>query len=224
MVPFQIPDQIPHQADLVRVEPDCRLVEDEQVRLVNHRVGEADPLAVAFREPPDDFFLHVAQAAQFEDIPDPFVHPASGNTLDRRAVAEILVHPHVRIQRDILRKIPDVLARPERLAENIPPGHFRAPGGRRKEAGQDLHRRALPRPVRPEETDDLAFGHLEINRVHSLHRAVTLCQLLHFDHRAALLRSPFLRPPQGSGFETSTDIQAETAFCGLMNPLPKART
>ncbi len=50
MVPPEVPDQVADLHDLARVEPDGRLVEDEDLRLVDERAGEADPLAVPLRE------------------------------------------------------------------------------------------------------------------------------------------------------------------------------
>ena len=185
MVPLQIPDQIPHQSDLIRIQSDRGFVQNQQIRLMHHRIRQPDPLSVAFRAAPDDHFLHSHQPAQFQPLPHPLVHPSAGNAFERGPVAEILVHPHVRIERHILRQIPDVLAGPERFAKNIPPGHFRVSRGRRQKACQHLHRRAFARTIRPEKPHDLAFGDLKINRVHGFHLAVTFGELFHFDHRAS---------------------------------------
>ena len=43
-------DQLARFDDLLRVEAGGRLVEDEDVRVVNQRLGEADALAVALRQ------------------------------------------------------------------------------------------------------------------------------------------------------------------------------
>ena len=47
-------EQVPEVAAKQRVEADGRLVEDEQLRLAEERVGERDPCPLAAREPRDD--------------------------------------------------------------------------------------------------------------------------------------------------------------------------
>ena len=46
----ELADQLADLADLVGVEAVGRLVEDQQFRVVDQGVGQADPLAVALRE------------------------------------------------------------------------------------------------------------------------------------------------------------------------------
>ena len=46
----EVADQLAHLADLAGIEADGRLVEDEQIGLVQQRVGQSNALTVALRE------------------------------------------------------------------------------------------------------------------------------------------------------------------------------
>ena len=70
----QLADQRPDLADLERVEARRRLVEDQDRRVVHHRLGQADPLAEPPRELADDPVLDLAELApgdHFADRPPP---------------------------------------------------------------------------------------------------------------------------------------------------------
>src|ERR1043166_6344387 len=55
MLSAEISDQLAHLSDLIWIESDCRLVEDQQVRLANERVGQTNTLPVTFRKGTDQF-------------------------------------------------------------------------------------------------------------------------------------------------------------------------
>ena len=59
MVPAQFLDVLAYRADLVRIQPDCRFVENEQFRLVHQRIGQPHALAIAFGERTDHPVLHI---------------------------------------------------------------------------------------------------------------------------------------------------------------------
>ena len=59
MVPAQFLDVLAYRADLVRIQPDCRFVENEQFRLMHQCIGQADALAIAFGERTDHPVLHI---------------------------------------------------------------------------------------------------------------------------------------------------------------------
>ncbi len=58
----ELPDQLADGDDLLRIEPDGRLVENQHLRVVQDRPGEADALAVTFGERADDLASHIARA------------------------------------------------------------------------------------------------------------------------------------------------------------------
>ena len=63
-------DELPDADDLLGIEPDRRLVEDQHLRIGDERLGEADPLAVPLREPPDQPLAHVGDLAPLEHLAD----------------------------------------------------------------------------------------------------------------------------------------------------------
>ena len=58
--------------ELIRDEADGGFVEDEEVGLVDKRVGEAHALTVTFGKVADDFLSGLGEAAEFEDITNAF--------------------------------------------------------------------------------------------------------------------------------------------------------
>jgi hypothetical protein len=175
-------DQVPHLPDLVRVESDGRLVEDEQVGVVEQGVGQAHALAVAFGQRPDQFLLHIAQAAQFLDRVDALAVAAAAHPLQRRAVFEILLDPHFGIKGDVLRHVSDPRPHLARLAGHVETRHAGPAARRRQVTGQNPHRCALARAVGAEETDDLPLLDGEIEVPDGRHAGVFFGQSFNLDH------------------------------------------
>ena len=59
VLPGEGGEEVPHPDPLLRVEADGRLVEDEQLRVPEKRLGDADPLPLAAREGADFLFPEV---------------------------------------------------------------------------------------------------------------------------------------------------------------------
>ena len=106
----EILDQVAHLPDLVRIEAAGRLIENQKIRFVHERIGQADPLPVTFRERADEFFFHVFQSAKFFHIANPLRDAAMRHAFQRGAVIEILRHAHVVIERDIFRHVTEMRA------------------------------------------------------------------------------------------------------------------
>ena len=62
--------ELPDVDDLARIEADGGLVEDQHLRAVDHRLRDADPLAVALRELADQLAGDLGQAAGAHDLVD----------------------------------------------------------------------------------------------------------------------------------------------------------
>ena len=71
-------EHVAKPAPLGRVQPGGRLVEDQQVRVAEHRLGEHDASALAARQRADPLGRHVGQADQVDD-PAYLVVPACGS-------------------------------------------------------------------------------------------------------------------------------------------------
>ena len=67
----ELADELARLPYLVGVEPDRRLVEDEDGRVVDEGLGQPDALAVALGELPYQPPLDVVDPALLHDLPDP---------------------------------------------------------------------------------------------------------------------------------------------------------
>jgi len=95
-----------------------------------------------------------------------------GHAAQLADVAEVFRHAQVLVQAERLREVADVRARlSRRLTEQL--------GGARRRfhhATEDLERRGLPRAVRPDEPEDFARPHVELDAANRLDVAVPLGQ------------------------------------------------
>ena len=168
----------------MRVEADGRLVQNDQLRLVHERIGQADSLAIAFGQMADDLAAHLGQTALLHDRLGPFAAPANAQTLQPGPELEVFAHPHVEMQRIILRHVTNAAAHFVGLGEHVEARHPRGAESGRQVAGQDAHRGALARAIRAEETDDLAPLHGEGDPVHRRVAGITLGQILDLNDQA----------------------------------------
>ena len=81
VVAAKVADQVPHKADLIWVEADRGLVEDKEIRFVNHGVSETHPLTVTFGEAGYHLFFHILETAKFEHIADAFPQSSPRDSL-----------------------------------------------------------------------------------------------------------------------------------------------
>ena len=102
MLAPQIPDELAHLADLLRIETDRRLVEDQDRRVVQERLGQPHPLPVPLGEMVDDAAANVADAAAPHDVVEPRADLGARHTLQTRAETEILLDAHFAVERDAL--------------------------------------------------------------------------------------------------------------------------
>ncbi len=70
-------------------------------------LGQADPLAVALGQVPDQPGAHILQMGQGQDLRQLVLPLLLGDLLQLRAEAQVLLHRHIRIQRRDLRQIAD---------------------------------------------------------------------------------------------------------------------
>jgi hypothetical protein len=79
---------------------------------------------------------------------------------------QVLARAEVRVQRRAVRDVTEVPLRLQRRAGHVVAGYPHHAAGRRREPDQRAHRRRLARAVRPQEAEDLAAAHGEVERVH----------------------------------------------------------
>jgi hypothetical protein len=101
---------------------------------------------------------------------------AHGNAVQPGLNLQFLVHQAVRIgaaggSADGLGDVADPAADAHRVAQQVCPRHRPGPRRRGQQGGQHVQRRRLARAVRPEEADDLAVMHGQVDPSHGLYHA-----------------------------------------------------
>ena len=167
---------------LVRVESVGRLVHDEDLRIVDDRLREARPLAVALGERVDRLLRDGREASLLNDglhllLRDLAVEPANlGYEL------EVLLDDHAAIAGGGLRQVSDAALRAHRVGPDVVPADDGRSRRRREEARYHAHCRRFPGAVRPQEAQHLALRDREGNPLHRLEVAEALLQVLYFQH------------------------------------------
>ena len=179
-------DQLPHRANLMRVEADGRLVQNDQFRFMHQRVRQADALPVAFGKLADDAAAHVRQAALFHHRVHALARTPPAEALEPRAEFQVFPHAHFGIERIVFRHVTDAPAHFVRFVKNVEARHAHRAARRRQETGQNPHRRAFARAVRAEQADDFAARDRERDVRHRRAARIALRQIRHFNHRVAV--------------------------------------
>ena len=172
-----------------RVEARGRLVEDQQRRIVDERVGEAQPLAHAAREGLDVGVALVGEADDLEQLADHRGPAGRGDAVAAREEVEVLPDAEVVVHAVEVGHVADAAADLDRVRADRDAGHERLARGRGEERGQDLHRRRLARAVRPDQPEDLAAADDEVDAGHGEVVVVALHEAAGLDHRDADHRS-----------------------------------
>ena len=152
-------DELADLDDLLRVEPGGRLVEDEDVRVVDQRLREADALLVALGElRAEAVGLCRMTLRAIHDGADPRLRCSrERHAFDLGHERQVFRDCHVRIKRRRLRQVARAALR-TRSAARRRRSRRRSPCLRwpAYTTGQDPHRRGLAGAVRTEEAQDLA--------------------------------------------------------------------
>ncbi len=179
----QLADQGPELGADLRVEPDRRLVEQDQFRFVDEAAGQQQAPAHAAGELVDGLAAAPAQAGQVESAVD-----GGADVLDP---VEARVHGQVVLDRDV-----DVEVVELRHDAHLGPGglgvarqlvaqHVQLAGVGDRLAGEQPHRRRLAGAVRAEQAEADALGHLQVEPVDRRDRAEAL------DNAAELVSPPW---------------------------------
>jgi hypothetical protein len=161
------------------VEPGERLVEHQQLRIVNERRRQLHALLVAERQRLDA----IAGAVRQPQPLDPRVGRAAGrgrvHAVQPREVDELVTHPHLRIQPTLLRHISKTRA-PVEGHRTTGEQHLAAIGG--EHAQDDAHRRRLAGAVRADEAEHLARADGERHTVQRHDIAVAAREVPQLEH------------------------------------------
>ena len=167
-------DQLPDFQNLPGVEANGRLVQNDDLRVAQHRLGDSYPLAVALGQVLHQPVRHVQCPGLDHDLLQ-----LGGNFLLRNALgpgdeAQVLPGRPVQIQRRLLREIPDAAFGLGGILEDVEAVDFHLPGGGGEAAGHDVHGGGFSRAVGAEKPVDLSRFHGKGQIVHGGVPAVAL--------------------------------------------------
>src|SRR5215469_4281308 len=123
----QLAYEIADRDDLAGVEPARRLVEDEQLRVVEQRLADGDPLSIASRQLPDWKARHFFELQTRDNGLDGADGRTPEQPLELRHEPQELHDPHVIVERRVLWHVPDFMSQGERFGRRIAAGHRYSP-------------------------------------------------------------------------------------------------
>src|SRR6187401_2987744 len=144
-----------------RVDGRRRLVEDEDLRILDEGIGDAEPLEHAPRVGIGGMVGRVRQAHLLEELDDPRRRLRRVEAVQARRVVEVLAAGEPAVKSDAVRQVADPTLHLERVARRVEADDARLAVARLREAQEHEDRRRLARPVRPEESVDLARADAE---------------------------------------------------------------
>jgi hypothetical protein len=182
----QIFDQLARLPNLGRVQPDRRLIQNQNRGIMKQRIGQPHPLAKSLGQMTDGFILNGIQPAAVQNIIDSLQPLGARHFAEPAAKIEIFAHLHFGIERDIFRQISQMFADLLGLMKDIKTIDGCPAAGWREIAGEDFERGRFSRAVGAEESDNLPSRHFERNMIHRQGLTVCLGQLTHRNHAIAL--------------------------------------
>ena len=157
-----------------RVEAGGRLVEEEDLRVVDQGHREVEATAHAARVRADPALLGVGQADALDQLEAAGAHRPRGDAVERGLELDQLASGHQRIEGRILERHADAAPDQGGLAGDVVTGDPGVAAGRAQERDEHPHRRRLAGPVRPEEPVDLALGDFDVDAADGLQAALEL--------------------------------------------------
>ncbi len=158
----QLAEDLAHLDACARVETRCRLVEDQQGRVMDERVREAQPLAHAARERLDVRLALVRETDDLEQLADHRRSPGGGDAVAAGEEVEVLPDAKVVVDAVEVGHVADAASNLDGVGGDGDAGDERLTRRRSEQRGQDLHRRRLAGPVRADEAEDLAVADDEV--------------------------------------------------------------
>jgi hypothetical protein len=163
---LELEDEVLHVAGRDRVEARSRLVEEDDLGVVDERLGEADAAHHALGVLPDLALAGVLHPEAGDEVVDPLPAGRAVDVEEPGVEIEGLVRVQEAVEIGLLGQEPDA-----RLGGDVGGGAAEDAGRARageEEAEEELHRGGLARPVRADEAEDLAGVDLEIETVERL--------------------------------------------------------
>ena len=167
-------DEGPELLAHLRVEPDCRLVQEHEPRAVHERAGDEEPPAHPAGELVYAAVSPIDEVRHLERALDRRAPVGSGDPVEVREDEQVLLDGQRRVEVVELRHDPALRPGGLGLRRKLEPEHleFALVGDRLR--GQQPHGRRFPGAVRPEQADAGALRDVEIEPVDRGDRPVAL--------------------------------------------------
>jgi hypothetical protein len=159
------------------VESRGRLVEDDQLRLVDERPGDQKAPLHPARQRPDALVRPLAQQGEVEQLVHPGRHPLGLQPEVAAVDDQVLAHRQLAVQVGLLRDDAEPRLDPTPLAGGVHAEHTQLAAADRRQAVDHLHRGRLAGAVRAQEAEADPGLDLELDPVHGRSRPVALSQL-----------------------------------------------
>ena len=169
-------EQLEDLLDADRVDRGRRFVEDQDVGVLDECVGDPEPLAHAARVRPDLVAAAIREADLAEDLVDRLLRGLAVQPVEARGVAQVRAAGHVVVEADGIGQVADPAFDLARIARRVEPDDTGLALGRFGQPEQHEDRGRLAGAVLPEQPEDLAAAHLEVEAVDRRELAVLLGQ------------------------------------------------
>jgi hypothetical protein len=164
-VPGEGADQRKDLGDAFRIDRHGGLVENDDVRILDQRVGDPQTLPHSAGVRVHAAVSSITQTRLLQEGRDPIPRLLALEAVQACRIPQVLPSGERGVEPNVVGEVADPALDLERRARGVESHHFRLAFGRLGEAEQHQDRRCLPGAVRPEEAEDLAGEDLEIKAV-----------------------------------------------------------
>src|ERR1051325_10809726 len=163
---LQFSEEVSYQHHVDGIEPRLRLVEDDELGVVQEGADELDLLLVALREFLDFGVFLLPELEPLQPLSDFLVDRRPPPPLDLRKKLQMLDDLHLLVEPTLLGQVPDPVTR---VAAARPPRPLDDARVGQKDAGDHADGGGLPRPIPPEQPGDGPPPHGEGDPIHRPH-------------------------------------------------------
>src|SRR5439155_22075774 len=168
----ELGERVPELATRDRIDTSRRLVQEKNAGLGDQRAGERQLLLHAAAEPAGEPVREALHSKHREIAVAALLDVARDHSSELADVAQVLGYAQVWVEAERLGEIAHAHPRgSRRLAEKLGDA-----GRRLHHAAEDLKGRGLAGPIRPDEPEDLARLHLQVDAANRLDIAISLRQ------------------------------------------------
>ena len=183
LLPGEFLDQPSDLDDLKGVETRCRLIEDEDLRVVDQRLGQTRTLPEPLRELADVLLEHRFHPTLLHDPIDARLQTGSGQAPGLSTESQVLVDLHRIVEWVRLGQITDFPPDGDGIFLHIDAINGDSPFGGCDVGSDDFHGGALTRPIGSQEAENLPISDIEGHFVQGPRGAVDLAHVSYLDHR-----------------------------------------